>query len=58
METQLTDMAGHIIIINRHTVQQDQFYTFYETVPGSLPKGVYHLLIIDGKMKRTISLVK
>ncbi len=55
---QLTDMAGRILSTSQLDVQQGQYYTITQNNLGSLPAGVYNLLLIDGKEKRTVRLVK
>ena len=55
---QLTDMAGRILSTSQLDVQQGQYYTITQNNLGSLPAGVYILLLIDGKEKRTVRLVK
>jgi subtilisin family serine protease len=56
--TQLSDMNGRVISRTKQSVQQNITYTIAIAQAGALPRGVYNLVVINGKNKKTIRLVK
>ena len=56
--TQLSDMSGKLIQSSRTPVQQGQVYFLKIDKINSVPSGVYHLRVFNGKSNTTIRLVK